>query len=379
MMVLPHSELGQPEVIGALVERIQASPKGMISFRDYMDICLYQENQGYYRNAFVKIGKEGDFYTSSSVGSIMGEIVAGYLIKKWREMDCSLGNTFHIVEWGGGNGRLALHILDELKTQDAYLYNRTLYTMIESSQFHRALQESTLQEHVGRVHVQSEQQWLDEEPRDGIIVLANELLDAFPIHRVRKHKGQLEESFVVRSEIQRSFDEIWLPLSNALLSSYIEQENIHLLEDQIIEINLASLDWIKAVSKRIKTGELILIDYGDTTEELYAVHRQKGTLMCYRKHLAYDDPFIYQGEQDITSHVNFSSCIRAGLQNGFEEAILQTQREFLLEQGILAKLQEHFDPNPFSHAAKRNRSIRQLLLSDQMSELFKVLIMAKKR
>jgi SAM-dependent MidA family methyltransferase len=56
MMVLPHSELGQPEVIGALVERIQASPKGMISFRDYMDICLYQENQGYYRNAFVKIG-----------------------------------------------------------------------------------------------------------------------------------------------------------------------------------------------------------------------------------------------------------------------------------------------------------------------------------
>lgn len=86
-MVLPHSELGQPEVIAALVERIQASPKGMISFRDYMDICLYQENQGYYRNASLKIGKEGDFYTSSSVGSIMGEMLSGYMIKQWRKRE----------------------------------------------------------------------------------------------------------------------------------------------------------------------------------------------------------------------------------------------------------------------------------------------------
>jgi SAM-dependent MidA family methyltransferase len=122
---------------------------------------------------------------------------------------------------------------------------------------------------------------------------------------------------------------------------------------------------------------MIIIDYGAEEDELYAAHRMRGTLMCYRQHHAYDNPFIHVGEQDITSHVNFTACIDAASSAGFTGSKLQTQRDFLVEQGILEKLQAHFDLNPFGEAAKKNRAIRQLLLSDQMSELFKVLILIK--
>jgi SAM-dependent MidA family methyltransferase len=148
-------------------------------------------------------------------------------------------------------------------------------------------------------------------------------------------------------------------------------------EGQVAEINLHAAQWIRTVGDAIHDGRTIIIDYGAEANELYAAHRMRGTLMCYRRHQAYDNPFIYAGEQDITAHVDFTACIDAASTAGFTSTKLQTQRDFMVEQGILEKLQNHFDLNPFSEAAKKNRAIRQLLLSDQMSELFKVLILTK--
>lgn len=124
-------------------------------------------------------------------------------------------------------------------------------------------------------------------------------------------------------------------------------------------------------------AELITIDYGDVREELYAPHRMNGTFLCYRKHQAYDLPLLYPGEQDMTSHVNFSTLIDAGRECGLNQFQLMTQKQFLVENGLLNRLQPHDAADPFSPAAKRNRAIRQLLISDQMSELFKVLIQKK--
>ncbi|MBP1992813.1 class I SAM-dependent methyltransferase [Paenibacillus eucommiae] len=371
---------GSKELTKVIAERICASTLKAIPFRDYMELCLYQEPFGYYRNSAIKIGKEGDFYTSSSVSPLMGEMIASYLIKQWRAHFDQVERIF-VVEWGGGNGRLALHVLDELREQEPQLYKRLAYTMIESSSYHRGLQQETLLAHTGKVNYLDEQDWLQAVPDQGVFVLANELLDAFPVHRICLLNGLWHESYVSWEEEQGSFKELWLPLQEGRLLTYISQYKplSVLLEGQIAEINLAAMDWIGSVARRIGEGQLILIDYGDTAEELYAGHRMRGTLMCYRKHLAYDDPFIYVGEQDITAHVNFSACVAAGEAEGMTALKLQTQREFLVEQGILEKLMNHFDPDPFSPVAKKNRGIRQLLLSDQMSELFKVLILTKKR
>ncbi|SDM89919.1 SAM-dependent methyltransferase, MidA family [Paenibacillus sp. yr247] len=371
-----NNQLGHPDVVKALIKAIQLEENKAITFRDYMDICLYSEPQGYYRNESPKIGKQGDFYTSSSVGSVMGEMVAAYICAQLHNEIPNM-EPIHIVEWGGGNGRLALHLIDEMKRIAPAIYARLTYTIIESSAYHRGLQRAALEEHAQITQFTSEAEWFAEMPQAHVFVLANELLDAFPVHRIRYKDLLFNESYVTWQEEEQIFQEIWLPISSKRILDCIRRSKVQWSDGQIGEINLDAEEWFSHVSKRIYSGSCIVIDYGDIEKELYASHRYNGTLMCYRKHQAHDNPWIHQGEQDMTSHVNFSSCQTAAHESGFSFCKLQTQREFLVEQGILQRLQNHFDPNPFSDVSKRNRAIRQLLISDQMSELFKVFIATK--
>ncbi|MDF2645249.1 MAG: hypothetical protein K0Q73_1054 [Paenibacillus sp.] len=371
-----NHQLGHPSVVTALKESIQSAEFQAITFRDYMEICLYSEPYGYYRNERPKIGKQGDFYTSSSIGSVMGEMVASFICKQLNNESPST-KPVHIVEWGGGNGQMALHIMGEIMRVEPAVYARLTYTIIESSAYHRQKQRSLLEEHAQVIHFTSETEWLGQSPQDQVYVFANELLDAFPVHRIRYKDLLFQESYVEWQEEEQTFREIWRPISSQRILDFLERSEVQWLDGQIGEINLEAESWVSRIAERIRSGSCIIIDYGDTAEELFDSHRYNGTLMCYRKHQAQDDPFIHQGEQDMTSHVNFSSCQLAARQGGFTHWKLQTQREFLVEQGILQRLQDHFDPNPFSEVSKRNRSIRQLLLSDQMSELFKVFIASK--
>ncbi|MGQ7886568.1 class I SAM-dependent methyltransferase [Paenibacillus sp. WC2504] len=370
-------KLGHPELVSTIIHAIHTAEKQAISFRDYMELCLYSEPYGYYRNDSLKIGKEGDFYTSSSIGSVMGEMIASFIGDELQRRELLGSEPLHLVEWGGGNGRMAQHLLDELKRSAPSVYERVTYTIIETSAFHRGLQRTALHMHEQLLRFTSEQEWLDEEPQANMFILANELLDAFPVHRIRYVDGIYQESYVKWQERDRIFSEIWLPIKSKPLLDTIDCLKVHWLDGQVGELNLESGAWISRISKRMTSGSCLIIDYGDAEEELFAAHRHLGTLMCYRKHQAHENPWIYQGEQDLTSHVNFSAVEAAALQSGFANCRLVTQKDFLVERGILEKLQNHYDPNPFSEVSKRNRAIRQLLLSDQMSELFKVLIAAK--
>jgi SAM-dependent MidA family methyltransferase len=373
-----ENQLGNADVVSAVKEAIHAAADQRISFRDYMALCLYHEPSGYYRNEQIKIGKQGDFYTSSSVGTIMGEMIASYIERRLLNQQDKIPIAIHIVEWGGGNGRMALQILDAWHKKAPDLYARLTYTLIESSPFHRQLQRETLVDHAGCTRFLEEEAWLNELPQDHVYVLANELLDAFPVHRFRYQQGEFQESYVMWEENGYQFHEVWFPLASQRSLDYLSSLEVQWSEGQVGEMNLEVADWYAKLARRILSGSVIAIDYGDLEGELFAAHRQLGTLMCYRKHEAHDNPFIHAGEQDITAHVNFSLCQLAATSQGFDSCMLQTQRQFLVEQGILEMLQNHFDPNPFSEVSKRNRSIRQLLLSDGMSELFKVFVAIKK-
>lgn len=342
-----------------------------------MEICLYEDTVGYYRKDQIKIGKQGDFYTSSSIGTVMGEMVATFIYKQLQAQTNHL-LPIEIVEWGGGNGRMARQLLDEMKRVVPDIYKRITYTLIESSEYHRGLQQDQLVEHVERIRFLDESDWLSEPPRDNVFVLANELLDAFPVHRLQYKDRAFHESYVTWQDHEPYWQEIWSLLEPGRILDYLNALEVQWQDGQMCEMNLEAIDWYVRLSKRMLSGCVIAIDYGDVEEELYATHRLQGTLMCYRKHEAHDNPFIDPGEQDITAHVNFSLCQKAAVSAGFDPFVFQTQRQFLVEQGILEKLQNHFDPNPFSEVSKRNRSIRQLLLSDGMSELFKVFIVIKK-
>lgn len=364
------------ESLTHLIRLVENSPAQTLSFRDFMAACLYDEHYGYYNQNTVKIGKDGDFYTSSSVGPIMGMMLAQAILCMVQEEGWDQG-PWQIVEWGGGTGRLALHVLDHLSKEEPLVNEQLAYILIDRSPFHRTLQADMLAQH-RNVRFQEPDEWLAEQHAIPTIICSNELLDAFPVHRIRFMEGRFEEAFVTWDESNEIFRETYVPITDTELLNYIEQEQFPKRERQQFEVNLEAELWIRAAAAHLNPGVLVTIDYGDTRDELYGPHRMRGTLMCYRKHQAHDNPYVHVGEQDITAHVNFSACIRAGEEAGLVRWTLETQREFLVKNGILERLQAHDGSDPFGAEARNNRAIRQLLLSDQMSELFKVLIQHKK-
>jgi SAM-dependent MidA family methyltransferase len=373
------SSLGNPALVRDIIRLMQNSADGAIPFRDYMEQCLYHERYGYYRTERPKVGKDGDFYTSSSIGTIMGEMLAAYAAAAAPELVPAPGGTLTLVEFGGGSGRLAAQLLDALRARGEAAYASVRLVMIETSPYHRALQQEALAGHPGKAEWTTEAEWLERGETEGVLVLANELLDAFPVHLLEADDaGRPEEIYVAWDEANARFVERKGPLSDPGIAAYLAAEGVRFAPGQRAEVNLEANAWIARVCARLRRGRLLVIDYGDVSAELYAPHRMRGTLLGYRRHQAAERPYEHAGEQDLTAHVNFSACERAGLSAGAASSELLTQHEFLLRGGVLQLLQDGGFGDPFGPVAKRNRAIRQLLLSDQMSELFKVLILDKR-
>jgi SAM-dependent MidA family methyltransferase len=364
-------------------EYIRQSPQQAITFRDYMELCLYHPELGYYTSNRDKVGKTGDFYTSTSIGGLLGEVLAQYIAAQtsqgaWETAEQSLT----LVEWGGGSGGLAQQVLDELKRRYADVYARISYISVEISPHHRRLQAESLAEHfiAGRVSWMTEEEWEANGPWQRTIVFSNEFHDALPVHQLQIKQGRAQEIGVTWDEAEAQFKEVLVPVkAESSLDIYIKalEAEVSLLDNQRFEVNLGAPAWISRVGQNLDSGQIVAIDYGDCAAEIYGEHRMNGTLMCYRNHIAADDPYAAPGEQDMTAHVNFTALLRAGLEAGMQAEKLMTQKQFLVENGLLEKLQDSYSTDPFSPVARRNRAVRQLLLSDQMSELFKVLILKK--
>lgn len=367
------TNIGCIPLMEIIQNQINNSEMKAISFYDYMSLCLYHSEYGYYVKDQTKIGKEGDFYTSSSIGTIMGETIAHYISTQPQATD---GQFFSLVEWGGGTGRLAKHVLDELQNNHNELYELINFISIEESIFHKQLQLQSLTKHQGKVQFVTSGEWFNDKHQENVILFSNELLDAFPVHRLIYNQEEYYEIFVAWDDVEQIFIEKHIKCTDPLLLSYIKDENLQLNQGQKFEINTAAKEWMKKLMNSLNSATIITIDYGDLKDEIYSAHRMEGTLMCYYKHQASQQPYSHVGEQDITSHVNFSSCISVGENMGFNHSYM-TQKEFLFQSGILNKLQQHNITDPFHPIVKKNRAIRQLLLSDQMSELFKVLIQKK--
>ncbi|QJD83614.1 class I SAM-dependent methyltransferase [Cohnella herbarum] len=347
-----------------------------IPFHQYMMLCLYHPEFGYYRSGSTRVGRDGDFYTSSYIGELMGEQLASEisrLAKQW----FADAEAVEVIDWGGGTGRLSRQMLDAWKGSETRNFRLTL---VEGNPVHRhAAQEELAGEiefGIARIIGSDEGESLTFETNDPVVIVANELLDAFPIYRLTQRNGKLLEWGVSWSDEQGLFSCLMEPVEPRL-KQWIEAENIVLLDNQTIELNLDAADWVTNLTSRLRRAILLFIDYGDETEELMSEHRMDGTLLCYREHRAHNDPYAVPGEQDLTAHVNYSHIRRAALAAGCRELWYGTQKSFLLESGVLGKLSSHAITDPFHPIVRRNRAIRQLLLSDGMSELFKVQVLLK--
>ncbi|WP_372630750.1 class I SAM-dependent methyltransferase [Cohnella sp.] len=352
-----------------------------IPFHHYMSLCLYHPDFGYYRSGAPKVGREGDFYTSAYVGDAMGESLARWL--RNAALAGFGGGEVEVLDWGGGTGRLSRQMLDawtsseEGGSGEAGMLSFSV-TVVEGNPSHRHEAERELEAYIraGRARVTDERGWEELVPSGRpVIVVANELLDAFPVHRLVKKDGALREWGVACAAGGRFVPCLMEP-TDPRLTEWLREEGIRLREGQTVEANLDGADWAATVATRFERALLVFVDYGDETAELTGPHRMDGTLLCYKEHRAHNDPYTWPGQQDMTAHVNFSHIRRSVERLGAEEIWYGSQKRFLIEAGIMERLTAHGHSDPFHPVARRNRAIRQLLLSDGMSELFKVQVFA---
>ncbi|SEM28173.1 SAM-dependent methyltransferase, MidA family [Mesobacillus persicus] len=343
---------------------IMKSPNKMITYAEYIKNALYHPKHGYYMNDEVKIGRSGDFITTSNVSNVFGKIMAKWYSTHHLKYDLPAA----VCEIGGGNGRFAKAFLEGW---NQYSTIPLTYILIETSPFHRKLQVEELQS-IGNIIQYSE---LSELRDFSGLVFSNELFDALPVHMIEKKGAELFEVMVTFRDGELS--EELVPLVDEKILDFIEDQEIKFYEGQRIEIPLAMKEVLREINHMLTSGVVITVDYGYTNEEWREPERRKGSLRGYYRQRMYDNVLQYPGLMDITSHVHFDALVSEGELQGLKFLSKQRQDEYLLSIGILDELAENFDPNPFSEKSKQNRAIRSLVLPGGMSSAFHVIIQQK--
>ncbi len=361
--------LGHPELIAAISSEIIRN--GPIPFVRFMELALYHPHYGYYMRQpdgadHERIGWSGDFYTSSDVHPILGRAIAAQA----RQMDKLLAHPtpFTIVEMGAGKGLLARDCLTAIHAQQDDFAARVRYVLIERSPAMQALQRQNLAPWLREPGLVTWIEGLDALALQGMtgLFFSNELVDAFPVHRIQVVAGQVQELFVDYRDGR--FEECLKPLSNPALDQYIQKLELSWPDGYRTEVNLQALDWMAQVAQRIDRGFVMTIDYGHTAGDLYGPERKDGTFLCYYQQLTGDVPYVRIGQQDMTAHVDFTSLATVGDAAGLAVTGFTNQMSFLMGLGVEEMIGQLDPESPEFGAAIH------LLKPDGMGRAFKILM-----
>jgi SAM-dependent MidA family methyltransferase len=372
-MSVPDAEQSNSQRLAErLRERIRR--EGAITFRDWMQIALYDEREGYYaRRDLERWGRAGDYRTAPERSPLFAATFARYFAGLYEELGAP--HELTIFEAGAGAGHVAQGVLETLRRDDPHIFAATRYVIDESSADGRERARQRLREFADCV----EYQILSEinEPVEAGIVFANEVLDALPVHRVVMREGKLFEFYVGLDE-EENF--IWLERepSTPRLALYFERSSVELAEGQIAEVNFGVEEWMKRAAPVFKRGALVIVDYGAEANDLYsAPHRRAGTLRAFQHH-RFADVLARPGEQDLTTTVDWTNVKRIGEELGLETVSFERQDEFLLRAGLLDQLERMTAAaQSEADALILRSSVRELILPGGMSESFQVLVQKK--
>ncbi|MDH5571876.1 MAG: SAM-dependent methyltransferase [Gammaproteobacteria bacterium] len=354
----------------SLVDKIRAEIRlsgGKIPFSRYMEMALYEPGLGYYSAGSHKLGSTGDFITAPEISSLFSRTLARAIIPALKKLP-----EQRILEVGAGSGIMAAEILAQLARDHAL---PEYYDILEVSADLRDRQQATLKARVPelmhKIH------WLDRLPDNfTAVILANELLDAMPVHRFCIQDSQARELFV--TEQNGKFDwHIEEPEHHKLhhrINEINRVNNASMPEFYISEILFAAEDWVTSMGQQLKSGFILLIDYGQPRSIYYHPQRSTGTLQCHYRHRVHHEPFVYPGLQDITTHVDFTAIADAAFAAGLNVDGFTTQAHFLLGSGLTDLVQVTEEPE--RQLAQANE-IKKLTLPQEMGEIFKVMGLSK--
>ncbi|HVF89331.1 MAG TPA: SAM-dependent methyltransferase [Blastocatellia bacterium] len=369
-----------------LISRIER--EGPVTFRDFMWSALYDPELGYYNTERLKIGRDGDFYTSSNVHPAFGAMLARAFVGLSQEAEKQaetsgaapiLNRPLVIVEAGAGTGQLACDILTGLREEFPAAFERLHYVIAETSAPMRARQREKLGAFEDRVRWAAVEE-LEREPLDFALVFSNELVDAMPVHRVRLGDGRLEEQYVTAADRsgRLALALAWGGPSTKALEDYLNRCGVKLRESQIAEINLDATAWLSRITGTFHQGFLVTIDYGDLAGHLYAPDRAGGTLRSFYRHRLIESPLERVGEQDITASVNFSALIEYGRDFGLQQLSYERQASFLLRMGLIERIAA-MERAGAGLALRDILAIKNLFVPGGVSDNFRVLVQRRDR
>jgi len=345
-----------------LIRRDIAEQGGWITFARYMELALYAPGLGYYTAGAHKFGEAGDFVTAPELSPLFGRTLAR------QAAEIMASSAPHILELGAGSGKLAADMLDELERVGNLPDS---YAILEVSADLRARQQALLRARLP--HLLERVRWLDTLPEkfSGAII-ANEVLDALPVHLVHWRDSALTERGVTISD--NSF--VWQEraIGDATLLHAAQQINVP--DDYVGEICLAARGLVNSLAGCLEQGVLLFIDYGFGAREFYHPQRSSGTLMCHYRHHAHDDPFFLPGLQDVTAHVNFTDITECGIDAGLELLGYTSQAFFLLNCGI-TELMKDTSPENLRDYLPLSTQLQKLTSPAEMGELFKAMALGK--
>lgn len=372
-------EADRPELRERILLRIRE--QGRVTFADYMQMALYEPGLGYYMTAGNRSGRDGDYFTAPELHPLFGRLVGRQIVEMAELIDHPHRRTHEpitIVEMGGGRGLMADDLLAECERAWPGWPERLRYHVVELSPSLVDAQRRQLSKYADAGLAIRWLSTLDEAiPADGrsAIIVSNELIDAFPVHRVVVRDGELLERYVT-VDGDRLAEVVDTP-STADLAGYFQALGITLPEGYTTEVNLRAVDWMTRVGRLLQRGYLLTIDYGHTAEERYAPARRHGTLACYAGHRRLEDPFSGIGRRDLTSHVDFSALVRAGRQAGLDLAGYTDQASFLMGLGGAELMEARLDGVEGVQREVELAAMKLLLAPEGMGRIFKVLVQQK--
>jgi SAM-dependent MidA family methyltransferase len=365
----PVAEGARGEALSALLAaRIERS--GPIAFAEFMRECLYHPEHGYYSR--LEVGRRADYYTSVDVHAIFGRLIARQLAEMWETLGSP--HRFRAVESAAGVGRLAANILDFAARELPAFYAATEYVAVEHSAARRGEHAAALAWHARRGRVSSSGEIPSEIPAG--CIFSNELIDALPTHRMVMKDGRLREIYVDLEDGR--FIEVLRDASTSAIELYFEEHGIALPEGHHAEACLDACRWIEDAGRSISRGFVMTIDYGHEAHALYDERHNRGTLLAYRNHQVTENILDAPGEQDLTSHVNFTALQLSGRRAGLEKTGLVTQSQFLVAMGRANEFADLYEAGQSEVEKLRARlSLKNLIHPEGLGEKFQVLIQHK--
>lgn len=369
-MQIPSTQLPPPspeavahsQALATLIGRDAMAQGGWISFERYMQLALYAPGLGYYMGGAAKLGEPGDFVTAPELSSLFSLALARALA----EMLPASGGQ--VLELGAGSGRMAADLLTAL---DRLECTPSRYLILEPSPELRARQQQRLARSGSGAAAQV--YWIEQLPeRFSGVIVANEVLDALPVHLLAWEVDAILERGVIPVQHGFAFEDRRLAEGELLATARV----IDPARPYLSEVGLAARGLVRTLATALDRGVLLFLDYGFGAAEYYHPQRCQGTLMCHYRHRVHDDPFFLPGLQDITSHVDFTAVAHAGVDCGLELLGYTTQARFLVELGITDLLSRSAPEHSAEYAALAAQ-VHRLLSPSEMGELVKVIALGR--